>query len=120
MPRELFNPSLGKVRSYAVDEKTAHRAAKFCDYWRGSDRVGEILSSSGGYYRWQAFLVTSPYRRKKEFRKQTEPPEKDFVLEQKRRIGLVNQDNITISSIWTTRLRTFYILWKNFTVGQPE
>ena len=24
MPRELFNPSLGKVRSYAVDEKTAH------------------------------------------------------------------------------------------------
>ena len=89
-------------------------------YWRGSDRVGEILSSSGRYYRWQAFLVTSPYRRKKEFRKQAEPPEKEFVIEQKRRIGLVHQDNITISSIWTTRLRTFYILWKNFTVGQPE
>ena len=65
MPRELFNPLTRQVRSYAVDEKTAHRAAKFCDYWRGSDRVGETLSSFGRYY--QAFLVTSPYRCKKDF-----------------------------------------------------
>ena len=96
--------SLGKVRSYAIGEKTAHQAAKFCDYWRGSDRVGETLSSFGRHYRWEAFLVTSPYRCKKEFRKQTEPPEKEFVLDQKRPIGLVLQDNITISSIWTSRL----------------
>ena len=41
---------------------------------------------------------------KKEFRKETEPTEKEFVLEQKRPIGLVLQDNITISSIWTSRL----------------
>ena len=41
---------------------------------------------------------------KKKFRKQTEPPEKEFVLEQKRPIGLVLQDNITISSIRTSRL----------------
>ena len=45
MPRELFNPSLGKVRSYVVDEKTAHRAAKFCDYWRGSDRIEWVKHS---------------------------------------------------------------------------
>ena len=38
---------------------------------------------------------------KKEFCKQTEPPEKEFFLEQKRPIELVLQDNITISSIWT-------------------
>ena len=29
MLRELFNSSLGKVRSYVIDEKTALRAAKF-------------------------------------------------------------------------------------------
>ena len=38
---------------------------------------------------------------KKECCKQTEPPDKEFFLEQKRPIGLVLQDNITISSIWT-------------------
>ena len=27
------------MRSYAIDEKTALRVAKFCVYWRGSDRV---------------------------------------------------------------------------------
>ena len=42
---------------------------------------------------------------KKEFCKQTEPPEKEQVLEQKRPIGLLLQDNITISSIWTGHLR---------------
>ena len=54
----LFYPSLGKVRSYAIDEKTAHRAAKFCDNWTGSNRVSETHSSFGRYYRWPAFLVT--------------------------------------------------------------
>ena len=87
------------MRSYAVNEKTAHRAAKLCNYWRGSNRVGETHSSFGRYYRWQAFLVTSPYRCKKEFCKQTEPPEKEQVLEQKRPIGLLLQDNITMV-IW--------------------
>ena len=38
---------------------------------------------------------------KKECCKQTEPPGKEFFLEQKRPIGLVLQDNITSSSIWT-------------------
>ena len=42
---ELFDASIIKVRSYALDEKTAHQAATFCDYRRGSDRVGETLSS---------------------------------------------------------------------------
>lgn len=50
VPRELFNPSLGKVWSYAVDEETAHQATKFGDNWGGSDRVGETLSSFGWYY----------------------------------------------------------------------
>ena len=47
----MINSSDGKVRSYAIDEKTTHRAAKFCDYWRGSDRVGETHSCFGRYYR---------------------------------------------------------------------
>ena len=39
-------PHLGKKkRSYAIDEKTSHRAAKFCESWRGSDRVSEPHSS---------------------------------------------------------------------------
>jgi len=50
VPRELFNASLGKVRSYAIDEKTAHWAAKFSDYRRGSNRVGETHSSIRCYY----------------------------------------------------------------------
>lgn len=41
---------------------------------------------------------------KKEFCKQTLPIEKEFVLEQKRPIGLILQDNTTISSIRTSRL----------------
>ena len=36
----------------ATDQKIAHRAAIFCDYWRGSDRMGETHSSFGLYYRW--------------------------------------------------------------------
>ena len=96
--RELFYPSLGKVRSYAIDEKTAHHAAKFCDNWRGSDRVGETHSSFGRYYRWPAFLVTlKTYRWKKRILLTTEPLKKEFVLEQKCPIGLVLQDNIAIS-----------------------
>ena len=43
VPRDLFNLSLGKVGSYALGEKTAHWAAKFRDYWRELDRVGETL-----------------------------------------------------------------------------
>ena len=43
-------------------------------------------------------------RMKKAFCRQTEPTEKDFFLDQKRPIGLVLQDNIKISSIWTGRL----------------
>ena len=85
--------------TYLFDKNSTWRTGRnllFCDYWRGSDRMGETLSSFGRYYRWQAFLVTSPYRCEKEFRKQTEPPEKEFVLEQKRPIGLVLQDNVSI------------------------
>ena len=43
-------------------------------------------------------------RMKKALCKQTEPTEKEFFLDQKRPIGLVLQDNIIISSIWTGRL----------------
>ena len=49
----------------------------------------------------------SPFRSRAPFMHfldEFEPPEKEFVLEQKRPIGLVLQDNITISSIWTSRL----------------
>ena len=45
--RNLFYPSLSKVGSNTIDEKTAHRAAKFCENWRGSNRVGETHSSFG-------------------------------------------------------------------------
>ena len=38
MHREPFNPSLGNVRGYAIDEKTAHRAAKFRVTF-GDDRI---------------------------------------------------------------------------------
>ena len=44
-------PQSGKKRSYAIDEKTLHRAAKFCDSWGGSERVSETHSSFGCYYR---------------------------------------------------------------------
>ena len=74
---------------YAVDEKTTHQSAQFRDYWRGSDRVGETHSSFRRYYQWQVFLVTAPYRCKKEFCEQTEPPEKESVLEQKHPIRLI-------------------------------
>ena len=56
--RNLFYPSLSKEGSYTIDEKTTHRAAKFCDNWRGLNRVGETHSSFGRSYRWPAFLVT--------------------------------------------------------------
>jgi len=57
--------SRGKVRSNVFDEKTAHRAAKFCDYWWGSDRVGQTHSPFGRHYWRPAFLVKAPYRCKK-------------------------------------------------------
>ena len=50
----------------AFDEKTAHWASTFGDYWRGTDRVGETHSSSGHYLRRQAFLGTSSHGCKKE------------------------------------------------------
>lgn len=34
----------------AIDEKTAHKAAKFCYNWSGSNRVDETHSSFGRYY----------------------------------------------------------------------
>ena len=46
-----FTPHSAKCEAMLYDEKTAHRAAKFCDNWRGSDRVGETHSSFGRYYR---------------------------------------------------------------------
>ena len=49
--RNLFYPSLSKEGSYTIDEKTTHRAAKFCDNWRGLNRVGETHSSFGRSYR---------------------------------------------------------------------
>ena len=69
-----------------VDEIEIYASSKF---WK----------SFGRYYRWQAFLVTSPYRCKNEFCSQTEPPEKEFVLEKKRPIGLILQDNIILPSV---------------------
>ena len=70
MPRELFNSSLGeKKRSYAIDEKTSHRAAKFCEIWRGSERVSETHSSFGCYYRgklsWSHDHLTDVKKKKK-------------------------------------------------------
>ena len=95
------------MRRYAIDDKTSHRAAKFCDHWRESERVSETHSSFGRYYRCRLFWSHNHFTniQKKKKIKQTEPPEKDVVLEQKSPAGLnVLQDNSTISSIWIGRL----------------
>ena len=64
--------------------------------------MGETHSSFGhNTIDGRLFLVTLPYRCKKEFCSQTEPPEKEFVFAQKSTIGLVLQDNITIIFVWT-------------------
>ena len=49
VPRELFNPSLGKVRSYVVDEKTAHRAMG-CHYRQNSVLVTFVNGASNFVY----------------------------------------------------------------------
>ena len=92
------------MRSYAIDEKP--HIGPLNSVTIGEDRIEWVKHSCllgvtiDERLSWSRHLTDV----KKEFRKQTEPPEKEFVLEQKRPIGLVLQDNITISSIWTSRL----------------
>ena len=99
MPTELFNLSLGKCEAMLLIRKP--HIGPLNSVTIGEDRIDWVKHSR---LLGVTFLVTSPYRFKKEFCKQTETPEKEFVPDQKRPIGLVLQDNITISSIWTSRL----------------
>ena len=62
-------PHSGKKRSYAIDEKTSHRVAKFCGSWRGSERLSETHSSFGYYYRgklsWSLDHLTNAKKKKR-------------------------------------------------------
>ena len=73
--------------SYAVDEKTAHRAAKFCDYsCIGEERIECVKHARLLGVTIDDRLSFSHHLTdlKRECCKQTEPPEKEFFLEQKR------------------------------------
>ena len=125
MLRELFNPSLCKVRSYAIDEKTAQRAAKFCDYWRGLEweKHTRLLGVTiNARLSWSHYLtdVKCIFFNKLNLLKRS-----SFLC---RNAPLDLYSKITLPSFlyglgcfWATALvRTFYIPWKYFTVGQPE
>ena len=98
-----------------VDEIEIYASSKF---WK----------SFGRYYRWQAFLVTSPYRCKNEFCSQNESPEKEFVLEKNHpKMDLYFKIILYYHQFYmdwplgaAALLRTFNILWKYFTLGQPD
>ena len=129
MHREPFNPSLGNVRGYAIDEKTVHRAAKFRVTF-GDDRIEWVKHP-------RLLSVTIDERRRLSPSHHLTDVTKNFVnklnllrmilfLAERSPIGLVLQYKITISSIWTDHSGggggggTLYILWKYFIVGQPE
>ena len=125
VPRELFNPSLRKVRRYAFDKTTAHRAAKFCDFWRGSDRVGGHTRLFGVTidYRlsWSHHLtdVKKNYVNKLNLLKRSSFLSRNALLDLYFKIILPSVLYGLV--VWGgCPMRTFYILWKCFTVGQPE
>ena len=93
-----LNRALSGLNSWCLENSLTPHSAK-CEamllmrwwenYWTGRDRVGKTYSSSGHYFRRQAFLGTPSHRCKKELCWQTESLEKEFVFEPKRPIGLV-------------------------------
>ena len=122
--RELFNSSLGKVQSYAIDEKTAHWAAKFYVCWRGSDQVGETHSSFGHNFiddrlSWSHYLTDV----KKNFVHKLNLLKRSSFLCRKALLDLYSK--IILPSFLyglgcfgaAALMRTFYIPWKYFTVG---
>ena len=122
--RELFNSSLSKVRSYVINEKTAHWASKFCVCWRGSDRVGETHSSFkhntiDGRLSWSHYLTDV----KKNFVHKLNLLKRSSFLRRKALLDLCSK--IILPSFLyglgcfgaDALMRTFYIHCKYLTVG---
>ena len=61
-----LTPHSTKCEAMLLMKKTLHRAANFCDYWRGTDRVGKTYPSFGHYFRRHAIPGTPSHRYKKE------------------------------------------------------
>ena len=71
-----LTPHSTKCEAMLFMRKQYIGAANFCDYWRGTDRVGKTYPSFGHYFRRHAILGTSSHRFKKELCWQNEPLEK--------------------------------------------
>ena len=121
MPRELFNPSLGKVRSYAVDEKTAH-VGPLNSVTIGEDRIEWVKHSRllgvtiDDRLSWSHHLTGV----KKNFVNKLNLLKRSSFLSRNAVLDLYIKIILPSVLYGLGRLRTFYILWKYFTVGQPE
>ena len=100
VPRKLFNPSLGKVRSYAIDEKL--HIGPLNSVTIGEDRIEWVKHTrrlgvtTDNRLSWSHHLADV---KKRILLTNWTSSKKDFVLEQKCPFGLILRDNIAISSI---------------------
>ena len=126
MPRELFNPSLGKVRSYAVDEKTAH-VGPLNSVTIGEDRIEWVKHSRllgvtiDDRLSWSHHLtgVKKNFVNKLNLLKRSSFLSRNALLDLYFKIILPSVLYGLV--VWAAALmQNFYILWKYFTVGQPE
>ena len=124
--RELFNSSFSKVRSYAINEKTAHWVSKFCVCWRGSDQCVKhtrlFSVTIGDRLSWSHYLTDV----KKNFVHKLNLLKRSSFLCRKALLDLCSK--IILPSFLyglgcfgaAALMRTLYIHWKYLTVGLPE